>query len=186
MKPKGVLQTEKTHTFFDRILNFTSYLTMAMIFLSMLILCVHVVMRYVFNRPQNWAIDVSCIILLYITMLAAAWVQRYEGHVSIDFIFGFISRKSQIKLHIFNSIVCVICFAMVVFFGFKETLTAYRMGLIAGMPLEPPKWILTLSIPIGFLLLLVQFLRRISSLAKKLDSAEQETGGPAAANTTPY
>ena len=93
MKPKGVLQTEESNTFFDRILNFTSYLTMAMIFFSMISLCVHVVMRYVYNRPQNWTIDVSCIILLYITMFAAAWVQRYEGHVSIDFIFAIYQQE---------------------------------------------------------------------------------------------
>jgi hypothetical protein len=54
------------------------------------------------------------------------------------------------------------------------------------MPLEPPKWILTITIPIGFLLLLIQYLRRIRSLAKKLDSADQETGGPSSSNSTPY
>ena len=180
MKPKGVLQTEETRTFFDRILNFTSGLAMAMIFFAMGSLCVHVVMRYLLKEPQNWTIDVACIILLYITMFAAAWVQRAEGHVSIDFIFAYLSKKSQIKLHIFNSILCVICFAIVTVYGFKETLTAYRMDLIAGMPLEPPKWILTISIPIGFLLLLIQFLRRIRSLAQKMDNAGQETGGPSA------
>jgi TRAP-type C4-dicarboxylate transport system permease small subunit len=186
MKAEGVLQTEKNNTFFDRILNLTSALSMAMIFFSMLSLCVHVVTRYVFNRPQNWTIDVACIILLYITMFAAAWVQRDDGHVSIDFIFQFISSKSQVKLHIFNSIVCVLCFAVVVVYGFKEALTAYRMGLVANMPLEPPKWILTISIPIGFLLLLIQFLRRIRGLADKLDSADQETDRPSAANSAPY
>jgi len=180
MKAKGVSQTEKTPTFFDRILDFTSGLAMAMIFFAMGSLCVHVVMRYVASKPQNWTIDVSCIILLYITMFAAAWVQRFEGHVSVDFIFAFLSEKSQIKLHIFNSIVCVICFAIVTVYGFKETLTAYRMDLVAGMPLEPPKWILTISIPIGFLLLLIQCLRRIRSLAQEKDNAGQDTDGPSA------
>ncbi|MDA8124917.1 MAG: TRAP transporter small permease [Deltaproteobacteria bacterium] len=186
MKPKGVLQAEETHTWFDRILDVTSYLSMAMIFFSTISLCVHVVTRYAYDRPLNWTIDLSCIILLYITMFAAAWVQRADGHVAIDFIFQFIGKRSQIKLHIFNSIVCVLCFAVVVVFGFKETLTAYQMGLIAGMPLEPPKWILTISIPIGFLLLLIQFLRRIRSLVKTLASAEQETGSPSAADATPF
>ena len=32
MKPKGVLQTEESKTFFDRILNFQATLSIAMIF----------------------------------------------------------------------------------------------------------------------------------------------------------
>lgn len=192
MKAKGVLETEATHTWFDRILDWTSYLAMAMIFFSTISLCVHVVTRYAYNYPLNWTIDVSCIILLYVTMFAAAWVQRFEGHVSIDFIFEYLSRRGQIKLHIFNSALCIICFAMVVIFGFKETLTAYQMGLVAGMPLEPPKWILTITIPIGFLLLTIQFIRRIRSLVLKLDSEGQAASQDKApdespaATTTPY
>ena len=46
MKPEGVLRTEESHTFFDRILDLTSYLSMVMIFFAMMSLCVHVVTRY--------------------------------------------------------------------------------------------------------------------------------------------
>lgn len=180
MKIKGALQPEESNTVFDRILEISCIAGMVMILFAMLSLCVHVFMRYVFDKPLNWTIDVASIFLLYITILAAAWLQRSEGHVAIDFIFTFLRRKAQIKLHIFNSIICAIAFLIVVVFGIKETITVYQMDLYADMPLEPPKWILVISIPIGCLLLFIQFLRRIRGLVKQLKTPDQPTGeGPA-------
>jgi len=176
MKSKGVLQPEQSNTIFDRLLEISSMVAMAMIFFAMLSLCAHVFMRYLFDKPLNWTIDVASIFLLYITILAAAWLQKSDGHVAIDFLFTFLRRKAQLKLHLFNAIVCVIAFAIVIVFGIKETITVYRMDLYADMPLEPPKWILLISIPIGFLLLLIQYLRRIRSLAKQMNNADEQTG----------
>lgn len=177
MKASGMLQQEESKTFFDRILGFASILGMGMILFAMLSLCAHVVMRYIFHKPLNWTLDVSSIFLLYLTLLAAAWLQKFEGHVAIDFIFGFLKPKSQLKLHIFNSIICAIAFLIMIWFGIKETITVYRMDLYEDMPLEPPKWILIVVIPIGFLMLFIQFIRRIRNLIKKLDSADQKMGG---------
>lgn len=176
MKVKGVLQPDESNTAFDRILNLTSIVGMAMILFAMLSLCAHVFMRYVYNHPLNWSIDVASIFLLYITILAAAWLQKSEGHVAVDFIFTFLRRKAQIKLHIFNSIICAIAFMIMIIFGIKETITVYRMDLYADMPIEPPKWLLLIVIPIGSFLLVIQFLRRIRSLIKKLKTPDEETG----------
>jgi len=180
MKVKGVLQPEERNTVFDRILDVTSIAGMVMIVFAMLSLCAHVLMRYIFDKPLNWTLDVASIFLLYITLLAAAWLQKSEGHVAVDFIFNLLRSKSQIKLHIFNSIICVIAFLVMIMFGIKETITVYRMDLYADMPLEPPKWILMIVIPIGFFMLLIQYLRRIRSLKKQLDSCDQKTGERAA------
>lgn len=172
MKVSGMLQQEESKTFFDRILGFASILGMGMILFAMLFLCAHVFMRYIFDKPLNWTLDVSSIFLLYITLLAAAWLQKFEGHVSIDFIFGFLKPKSQLKLHIFNSIICAISFLIMIWFGIKETITVYRMDLYEDMPLEPPKWILIVVIPIGCLMLFIQFIRRIHGFFKKLRSCK--------------
>lgn len=180
MKIKGVLQPEESNTIFDRILEITSMVAMAMILFVMLSLCAHVFMRYLFHKPLNWTIDIASIFLLYITLLAGAWLQKSEGHVAIDFIFTYLRREAQIKLHIFNSVVCVIAFFIMIVFGIKETITVYQLDLYADMPLEPPKWILMVVIPIGSLLLMLQFLRRIRTLVKKLNSGDQQDDQQAA------
>ena len=176
MKVGGMQQREERRTFFDRILDFTRIIAMCMIFVTMLILCAHVFMRYVFSKPLNWTIDVSSIFLLVITVLAAAWLQKSDGHVAVDFIFEYLEPKSRLKLHFFNSILCVITFLIVILFGIKETITVYRMDLYADMPLEPPKWTLMIVIPIGFFLLLIQYLRRIRSLKQQMDGGDQKAG----------
>ncbi|KPK74326.1 MAG: hypothetical protein AMJ79_14450 [Phycisphaerae bacterium SM23_30] len=168
----GVQQPAERKTLFDRCLGFTCIMAMAMIFLTMLFLCAHVFMRYVFSKPLNWTIDVSSIFLLFITILAAAWLQKSDGHVAVDLIFSHLKPKSQLKLHIFNAIICSITFLIVIVFGIKETITVHRMDLYADMPLEPPKWILIVVIPIGFLMLLIQYLRRIRFLKQQLDRGD--------------
>ena len=176
MNSKGVSQPEERNTIFDKILEISSIAAMVMIFFAMLSLCVHVFMRYIFNKPLNWTIDVASIFLLYITILAAAWLQKSDGHVAIDFLFTYMRRRAQLKLHLFNAIVCAIAFTIVIVFGIKETITVYQMDLYADMPLEPPKWILVISIPIGITLLLIQYLRRIRGLINQLNGPDEPTG----------
>ena len=175
MKFRGMFQQQEGSTFFDRILGFASVLGMGMILFAMLSLCAHVVMRYIFGKPLNWTLDVSSIFLLYITLLAAAWLQKLEGHVSLDFLFLFLKPKSQLKLEIFNSILCSIAFLIMIWFGIKETITVYRMDLYEDMPLGPPEWILMVVIPIGCLMILIQFMRRIRGLMNKLKNVDQKT-----------
>ena len=132
-------------------------------------------MRYIFGKPLNWTIDVSSIFLLFITLLAAGWLQRSERHVAIDFVFPLLKLKSQLKLDILNSILCVIAFFIMVVFGIKETITVYQMELVQDMPIAPPKWALLVVVPIGSLMLLIQYLRRIRRLLRELSSQDQQT-----------
>ena len=50
----------------------------------MIIVCVDLTLRYVFNSPLIWGTEVTEILLLYITFLGAAQVFREDSHVVID------------------------------------------------------------------------------------------------------
>ena len=50
----------------------------------MIIVCVDLTLRYVFNSPLIWGTEVTEILLLYITLLGAAQVFREDSHVVID------------------------------------------------------------------------------------------------------
>ena len=49
----------RNDTLFDRILGITSAVGIVMIMFTMLAICAHVGMRYIFGKPLNWVIDVA-------------------------------------------------------------------------------------------------------------------------------
>jgi TRAP-type C4-dicarboxylate transport system permease small subunit len=163
-------------TVFDRILGITSTVGIIMIMFMMLAICAHVGMRYIFGKPLNWVIDVSTILLLYTAFLGAAWLLRAEGHVAVDFILAQLKPRHQFLLQVINSLICVAVCAIITLYGVKETITVWKLDLYVDMPLEPPKWLVTIIIPLGSILLLIQFIRRTRGFLKKLRSCKAEGG----------
>lgn len=169
------MKQQKYDTIIDRILDVMSAVGMFMIAFLMLGICVHVIMRYVFGQPQNWVIDVSSILLFYITFLGAAWVLRAERHVALDFIIHHLKPHRQCLLQIVNSLFCSAVCAVISVYGIIETITVWHYDLSLDMALEPPKWIVVVFIPLGSSMLFVQFIRRTRGFVKKLRSYKGDT-----------
>ncbi len=166
------MNQRKNGTFFDRILGITSTVGSLMIMFMMLALCVHVCMRYFFGKPQNWVIDVSTILLLYTAFLGAAWLLKNEGHVAVDFLFALLNPRRQFLLQVINSLICVVVCAIITLYGVIETISVWKLDLYVDMPLEPPKWLVVIIVPLGSFLLLIQFVRRTHGFLKELRRCE--------------
>ena len=166
------VKQRENRAIFDRILEITSAVGIVMIMFTMLAIFAHVGMRYIFGKPLNWVIDVSTILLPYITFLAAAWLLRSEGHVAVDFIFAQLKPRRQFLLQIINSLICSAVCAIITLYGAIETISVWKLDLYVGMPLEPPKWIVIIIIPLGSFVLFVQFIRRTHGFLQKLRNCE--------------
>lgn len=164
------MKQQEKETFFDRILEITKAAGIVMIMFMMLAICTHVGMRYIFDKPLNWVIDVSTILLLYTAFLGGAWLLRDEGHVSVDFIFAQLKPRNQFLLQIINSVICLAVCAIITVYGIIETISVLKLDLYVDMPLEPPKWVVIIIIPLGSFLLFIQFIRRIRGFLKKFRS----------------
>jgi C4-dicarboxylate transporter, DctQ subunit len=157
---------------FDRVLEIGRVAAMGMILFLMLGVCARVGIRYIFGFPVNWVIDVSTIFQVYLTFLAAAWLLREEGHVSIDVVFSYLKPRHQFLLQSINSVLCAGVCALITVYGVKETWSSWKLDLRASMPLEPPQWTLLVMIPLGSFLLFLQFLRRTRRFIQKYKSCD--------------
>ena len=166
------MKQRENGTVFDRILGITSTVGIIMIMFMMLAICAHVGMRYIFGKPLNWVIDVSTILLLYTAFLGAAWLLRAEGHVAVDFVSAQLKPRHQFLLQVINSLICAVVCAIIVLYGTIETISVWRLDLSVDMPLEPPKWLVIIIIPLGSILLFIQFIRRTFGFLRKLRSCE--------------
>lgn len=151
----------KVTKIYDRTINITTLLAGILLIFLMLSVGLEVTLRYFFGRPTSWVVEIAGYILLYIPFLVAAWVLKREGHVKMDLVLNQLSPKTQSLVNAITSVIgAIICFVLT-WFGIKAAL--YFIGYQTPTILMLPKSIIIAIIPVGSLLLFIQFLRRTYS-----------------------
>jgi TRAP-type C4-dicarboxylate transport system permease small subunit len=127
---------------------------------SMLLLVVNeVVMRYFFNSPTTWSMDVNQWLFALSVMMALPEVTRVNGNVAITIL---IDRMPEKKRVIATRIIFLVSFiaCMVAFYiAGTETLRQFNSAITTTWVNPIPKWWISVCIPFSFLLSGLQFLR---------------------------
>jgi len=152
----------------DNTINILAVLAALLMAFLMLAVCGDVVMRYVFSRPLIWVTEVTEYSLLWITFLGAAWVLRKKGHVIMDLVLGQLKPGARTTANIFTSLIGSAVCLLVTWYGVKVTLDYFHRNLIMSTILSPPAYILFTVIPLGGLILSLQFLRMTYGFIKEL------------------
>ena len=173
---------EKLEHIFDRCLSLFMAIACVMLSLVTLSVCLDVVLRYFFDRPQVWVIELSEYSLLYITFLVIAWVLKSEGHVTVDILMAFLSPKGRSICSAISFLVCLLVAIVLTVYGSRVTWAHFSKGIYNPTILEIPKGAIILIIPIGGITLLIQSirgmlvsLRSLRSNPQRMDSVERRT-----------
>ncbi len=149
---------------FDSILDASAFLAGILLVFQMLSVCWEVVMRYFFNSPTIWVMEICGYTLLWIPFLSAAWALREGYHVKMDIITVHLSPKSLSVLNMITAVIAaVICF-IITFFGIKVAIDLHQTNFLTQTGLMLPKWPIVAIIPVSTLLLFIEFLRKIYKL----------------------
>jgi C4-dicarboxylate transporter DctQ subunit len=97
--------------------------------------------------------------LLFIVMAASPWLVREKGHVVIELFTAAMSARFRRPYSRGVAFLCMLICLLLVWFTFGATIKAYRLGDVEMRSLDLPRWILFVSMPIGFLLMAAQFIR---------------------------
>jgi C4-dicarboxylate transporter DctQ subunit len=159
MKARKLLT--KAGNVFDRLLDLFAILAGVIISFITVSVCAGILSRYFLNRPISWVVEISEYGLLYITFLVAAWVLGHDQHVSVDLVYNRLSPRGKSIASIFTSIVAGIVFLIITFYGFKVTKHQFDTKYFTPTILEAPKFVITLIIPVGTVLLFIQIMRKI-------------------------
>lgn len=145
---------------FDAVLDTGAGLAGALVLGVMLVTSVKVVFRYVLRQGLIGVDQLSGLLLLYIAFLGAGWVLRHEGHVTVDLLVGRLGPGARRRLEVVNSLVgAAICFVLA-WYGTVEVVDSWRRGILIPAELEIPRVVNLVVIPLGCLLLALQFVRR--------------------------
>jgi len=136
---------------------------MSLIALIMLMVVAEVAMRYFFNRPIVWVIDITEYVMLFITFLGIAWLLKKEGHVVMDLLLDHLNRKSRHMAVAITSVVAAITCFIITWYGVVVGLDWYNINYFYQGALDIPAFYLEAVIPVGMFLVSIQFLRRAYS-----------------------
>lgn len=166
-------ENKKRKNVFDFIIESLSYLAGIIVLVITFVVSVSAVMRYLGFRPPLWAFQFTEYALLWFTFLGAAWLLREEGHISIDTIVSRLKRKTRRKLNIIDNVLGFLVSSIVFWFGTLHTIDLFQRGIMEVKGVIVPKGPLFLIIPIGGLVLAVQFGRQfINNLRSNSENTE--------------
>ena len=126
------------------------------LFAAVVIIFYDVVMRYVFNSPTAWVLEISEYMLVFLAIGGAADVQRKKMHIKMDFFYNKFALNVRRYLDLIFYMVTA-CFVFLIFIVSSQmTLIAYHYGSRSNSLLGTAMFIPYAIIPFGMVLFFIQ------------------------------
>jgi len=131
-----------------------SWLTLLLV----LVVCLEVVRRTLFNTTSIWSMELQWHIFSMIFLFGAGYALKHDRHVRVDLFYTKFSRRDQAWVNLFGSILLLIPWLMVtIYFSFYYALDAWQLG--EGSPDPgglPARYLIKFAVPVGLSFLLLQ------------------------------
>ena len=150
-------------SFNERIGVFVSYFN----HLLMILICLDVLLRYLFNFSQIWIIEVETYFYAIIFLLGSGYAFRHDRHVRVDVFYNRWSERKKAFTDLFGGILLLIPWTVVVgIVAFNYFSISFARGEGSPQPGGlPALYVLKSFIFLGFLFLAIQ---GISSILKSI------------------
>jgi len=140
----------------DRVSDILGHVAAWMFVAIGLMVSYDVTMRYVFNAPTKWALEMSEFFLLWATYLAAAYVLRHRDNIQITVLYDAVGPLTRRVFDTLALLIIGVFAGVAVVHGLDILADSIEQGRRTSTMLQVPKWMTEAAIPVGFGLLLVQ------------------------------
>ncbi|NIA69101.1 TRAP transporter small permease [Pelagibius litoralis] len=127
-----------------------------MIFISVLITCQMIWMRFVMNASTIWQTEMVVYLMIAATMIGLPYVQRLRGHVNVDLLPMLLPPPLRRALALFTLALTIAVAAVIAFYGFELFHIAFQRNWKSDTVWGVSLWIPYLAIPLGFGLFVLQ------------------------------
>jgi TRAP-type mannitol/chloroaromatic compound transport system permease small subunit len=115
------------------------------------------IVRYFFNSPLTWGMDLNRIILLMIVCLGGGYTLLHGGHVNINILVHNFSERRRAFVDLFTYLFVLIFCVTLVKYGGSEAIKAFKIGETSSeSSWQYTLWPLLALIPISGILLGLQ------------------------------
>ena len=138
--------------------------------MSMVLLIFAAALARVLRHPINWAIDISTFLFAWSCFLSADVAWRENKLMSVDLFVRLFSEKIKMHIRFFNYFILIGFLIYLIVFGFWLSYTT-RARSFQGIPSFSYTWV-TLSVPVGSILLLITTILKIKNKLMELEKEE--------------
>ena len=109
----------------------------------------------------GWVVELSEYSLPVATLLVAPWLLHRNEHVRLDIVLTTLPRPVALALERIADVLGILICAVFVWYGSKLIGDSARLGSMVVKTLSIPEWWQYALVPVSFLLLAVEFARRL-------------------------
>ena len=144
---------------FDRLVDLmAAFAGVILVFITAAV-CYTIGMRYLFTKTTIWIMQTTEYALLWIVFLGTTWLLREKGHITTDVIYSHLSETTKRYLDCIMFIIGGLACVFMVYFGVDYTRECIVKGVNDVRAVTIPKWTVFIIIPVGSILLTLQFFR---------------------------
>lgn len=142
----------------DRLSDLLATLAGWLYFVIGLMLAWEVVARYFFNAPTIWAEELSRLLLVWGTFIAAASLLRNDQHIRVTVVTDLMGDRGRRVARVASLIFVAVLAGFVVRYGTPIAWDSFERGRTTGTMMDIPNWWSQAAVPLAFLLLGLQAL----------------------------
>ena len=125
--------------------------------LMTLLTFIQVVLRYLFNTGLLWSLEATTYSFAALVVIGMSYGIRTKSHIAVDMLTKKLPKKIRNAVTLFAVVICLIYTGLMFFGAYDLVSRLFDLGNLAR-DIAVPKWLLTLTLPIGFLLLAFRFI----------------------------
>lgn len=153
----------------DGISTVCGWFAAALIVASIFVTCHMIFVRFVLRQSTIWQTEAVIYMMIAVTTVGLAYVQRLRGHVNVDLIPSLLPGPARRILAYLVLMMTIVLMMTLTFYAFEGWHEAYRRNWRSSTVWGPRLWIPLLALPVGFGLYTLQLIADLVALHLRLD-----------------
>ncbi len=137
------------------------------LFVVTMITFYEVVVRYVFKSPTTWSLDCGIYLVMWGTLLGAAYTLKWHGHVGVEVLVAKFSKNRQRQLKIFVYILMLLFCMILTWSGMVSCIDAYKFNEVTLSYMRTPLYIPMFSIVAGSALMVLEIISQLIEMIQR-------------------
>lgn len=125
--------------------------------LMTLLTFVQVVLRYVFNTGIMWSLEATTYSFAALVVLGMSYGIRTRSHIAVDLLIKRLPKEMRSAAALTAVFMCLV-YTGLMFYGAFDLVSRLNDLGNQARDIAVPKWLLTVTLPLGFLLLALRFI----------------------------